>query len=325
MSASPRRRATQGLVTALALAACIAGAAFYLVPQAKEFLADRPRIEPSAFVLAAASYGLFGWASSRQMRACLMALGATTRRPYAVFALATLGKYLPTKAMVPVVRARLTAPEGVSTTVVVAALGLEFVIGAVVGIWFGLTLTAHSLLGLGRAVAVAIGASGPITLAFAGHPRVIQGLRKLVEMALARVPGAQRVLPAFEPRHAVRAAAWAALAWVAGCASLVLCFRALGGGHGAELAIAGSFALASMAGYAAFVMPAGIGVREAGLLGLLGPLLGAPIVSAAVLAHRVLGTATELVAGGIAAVWLAYRGSKRTVDASGPTSGPSSR
>lgn len=301
------RRAGKGWITALALGACIAGAALYLVPKVREFAAERPRIEPVAFALAIASYAAFAWASSRQMLACLEALGATTRRPYAVFTMATLGKYLPTKAMVPLLRARLAAPDGASATVVVAALGLEFVIGAVVGTWLGLALTAYPIFGLPRIAAVAIGVIGPLVLAFAQRPVVVQGVRRVVEVVLARLPGGTRVLPDFRPEHAVRAAAWAALSWLFGCASLVASFHALGGGHGFELPIAGAFALGSMIGYVAFVVPAGLGVREASLIGLLAPHLGAPLVAAAVLAQRVLSTATELAAGGLAAAWVARR------------------
>jgi hypothetical protein len=306
--ASHARRTSKRWLTALSLAACVAGAVLYLLPKVREFAAERPRIEPVAFALAIASYALFAWASSRQMRACLEALGATTRRPYAVFTMATLGKYLPTKAMVPLLRARLTAHEGATATVVVAALGLEFVIGAVVGTWLGLVLTAEPIFGLGRTTAVAIGALGPLVLAFAQRPMVIRGVRRAVELVLSRVPGATRVLPEFQPQHAIRAAAWAVVSWLAGCASLVESFHALGGGHGFELPIAGAFALGSMVGYVAFVVPAGLGVREASLIGLLAPHLGAPLVAAAVLAQRVLSTATELVAGGLAALWVARRG-----------------
>ncbi|MBK7973342.1 MAG: flippase-like domain-containing protein [Deltaproteobacteria bacterium] len=319
-SAAPKHRAAKGLITATALVACFAGAALYLVPKVREFAGQRPRIEPVAFVAAIASYAAFAWASSRQMRACLEALGASTRRPYAVFTMATLGKYLPTKAMVPLLRARLTAAEGASATVVVAALGLEFVIGAVVGTWLGLLLTAHPIFGLPRLAAVAIGVIGPLVLAFAQRPVVVRGVRRAVEVVLARVPGGRRVLPELRPEHAVRAAAWAALSWLFGCASLVLSFHALGGGHGFELPIAGAFALGSMIGYVAFVVPAGLGVREASLIGLLAPHLGAPLVAAAVLAQRVLSTATELIAGGLAALWLAHQ--QRTAGPSGPKSGP---
>ncbi len=304
------RRVSKGAVTAVALAACVAGAVVYLAPRISEFAAQKPRIEPLAFGAAVLAYVVFAWASARQMRACLEALGATTRRPYAVFALATLGKYLPTKAMVPVLRARLTSHEGATATTVVAALGLEFVIGAAVGTWLGLTVTAEPLLGLGHASAIAIGALGPLGFAFARRPFVLRAVRAAVEVVLARVPGVARVLPAFEPAHAVRAAAWAALAWIAGGASFVASFHALGGGHGFELPIAGAFALGSMIGYVAFVVPAGLGVREASLIGLLAPHLGAPIVASAVLAHRVLGTLTELATGGLAAAWLA-RGKRR--------------
>lgn len=304
-AAPAARRAGKGWLTALALAACVAGAALYLVPKVREFAGQRPRIEPVAFALAIASYAAFAWASSRQMLACLEALGATTRRPYAVFTMATLGKYLPTKAMVPLLRARLAARDGASATVVVAALGLEFVIGAVVGTWLGLVLTAHPIFGLPRIAAVAIGVVGPVVLAFAQRPVVVRAVRRGVELVLARLPGGTRVLPAFRPEHAVRAAAWAALSWMFGCGSLVASFHALGGGHGFELPIAGAFALGSMIGYVAFVVPAGLGVREASLIGLLAPHLGSPLVAAAVLAQRVLSTATELVAGGLAAAWVA--------------------
>lgn len=301
----PARRGGKGWITAVALAACFAGAALYLVPKVREFAGQRPRIAWGAFGLAIASYAAFAWASSRQMLACLEALGATTRRPYTVFTMATLGKYLPTKAMVPLLRARLTAPDGASTTVVIAALGLEFVIGAVVGTWLGLVLTAHPIFGLSRLVAVAIGVLGPLGLAFAQRPVAVRAVRRAVEVVLGRLPGGTRVLPEFRPEHAVRAAAWAALSWLFGCASLVASFHALGGGHGFELPIAGAFALGSMVGYVAFVVPAGLGVREASLIGLLAPHLGAPLVAAGVLAQRVLSTATELVAGGLAALWLA--------------------
>ncbi|MFN7956498.1 MAG: lysylphosphatidylglycerol synthase domain-containing protein [bacterium] len=307
-AARPARRRSKGIVTALALVACIAGAVVYLAPRITEFAAQKPRIEPLAIAFAVLGYGVFAWASARQMRACLEALGATTRHPYAVFTMATLGKYLPTKAMVPVLRARLTSHEGASATTVVTALGLEFVIGAAIGTWLGLTLSAEPIFGLGHGTAVAIGVMGPLLFAFARRPAVLRAVRAVVEVVLARVPGAARVMPAFEPAHAVRAAAWATLAWIAGGASFAASFHALGGGHGFELPIGGAFALASMIGYVAFVVPAGLGVREASLIGLLAPHLGAPIVASAVLAHRVLGTLTELAAGGLSALWLAHRG-----------------
>lgn len=64
--------------------------------------------------------------------------------------------------------------------------------------------------------------------------------------------------------------------------------------------------LSYVAGFAAFILPSGIGVRESLLFRLLLPKLGPQWATVAALAHRVLWTAMELLVGAII-VWIPGR------------------
>jgi uncharacterized membrane protein YbhN (UPF0104 family) len=99
------------------------------------------------------------------------------------------------------------------------------------------------------------------------------------------------------------------LSWLMFAAFQVLVVQALGLLLVSELiTLAGVFLLSWLLGYLSFVAPSGLGVREAFLVALLGPFMGAPQAVAVAAVSRVLMIAVEVLMLGLAQVTAARSG-----------------
>ncbi len=226
----------------------------------------------------------------------------------AMVVLANFGRYVPGKLLgivgVAALAGRARCPASVAAAASLASQALHLLGAVIVSGW-----TMLQLSGLSSGSAAAVGAALLIMVAalavLAGHARVHAALVG----ALARI-GRRR--PSDVPLDFRSISGLASLPWVAafvaqwfvyGLAFFLLA-RSLGA-DGSLLFYTTAFAGAYLTGYVAVLAPAGLGVREATLVALLAPTLGAgPSVVLAV-AQRAWITAFELAAapGCVAVFW----------------------
>ncbi|WP_254699077.1 lysylphosphatidylglycerol synthase transmembrane domain-containing protein [Rhodococcus sp. SGAir0479] len=208
-----------------------------------------------------------------------------------------LGKYLPGSVWAFVLQAELARRAGVSRAVafvaVLVTVGLSTAAALVVGL-AGLP----ALFRIGTTAAVAVLVLAPIALVCA-YPPV---LTRLVNVALGLLRRERLHRPL--TLHKIGLAfGWSAASWTAYGVHLWLLASSLGGfGTDRLVASVGAIALAMCAGVLVFVVPSGLGVREAVIVAALTPVTDAGTALALALTSRLLFTLCEVLAGGAAAL-----------------------
>jgi len=226
---------------------------------------------------------------------CLRAVGSEPPRGLtAAYYLGQLAKYLPGGGWQYLGRAALAARLGVPLRAAGASLAVET--AAIVA---GAALVAPLLLAgdaPGAAAAVIIVHTVAIGAVAAWRwPRAGRATRAL----LARLAGPGASVRAAE---AARAVGLFAIAWLVFGLAFWLTARALFDAPASELLpMTGAFAIAWIAGFVAVIAPGGIGVREAVLVGLLGPRIGEAEAILLAAASRIAFTLVDL-GGALAAV-----------------------
>lgn len=233
-----------------------------------------------------------------------------------------LGKYVPGKALVVVVRAGLVAPYGARPATAAFATLYETLLMMASG---GLLAAAvFGLSGGGPALELPIpmpgrdGAMVAVPLALLslalGAPLFVLALPRVFPRASAifraPFPGVgPESLPAFSGRLLAECLAWSAVGWSFWGLSQVAVVRGVGLagsapalGPAAWPVVVASVALATLAGFVVAVFPGGLVVREGVLMAALGPALGEREAVVAALALRLSWVAAELVASGVAAL-----------------------
>jgi uncharacterized membrane protein YbhN (UPF0104 family) len=238
---------------------------------------------------------------------------ATLRAYY----LGHLGKYVPGKALVVVLRTGLLPRQAGDTAVVAATVFYETLTMMAVGAAVGAALVAAAFrdrLWLAGLAALVVPLLGLPTL-----PPVFCRLAKLVGLRRWDPAAVERL---GRLRYRTLAAGWIALAggWVVAGIGLYACLRGLG--HDVELLArlplyTAAVALATVAGFASLV-PAGAVVREAVLLELLArPLALSPASAlAAAVMLRLVGLVAE-VAVSIILYWLPVASPRDTLSDTG--------
>lgn len=277
------------------LAVALGLAVVLLVDRWAEVSEALGKIGPARAAGALAAAGAAVLLTGEQQRALLSAWGhGQAPAPWArVFLTAQLGKYLPGTGWAYVAQMELAKERGVgrgmSLVVMATGAGLQVVTAA----------TAAGLVG--RAVggpvpqrllwaATAVGVAACLVVAV--RPAVLGLVTRLARRLprLGSLPGA----PAAGPVR--RALACSLGAWVAFGLHLWLVAAPLGmaGGRGLVTAT-GAFALAWVVGFLIVLAPAGVGVREAELMVVLGPAVGTGGALAVSLASRFLVVLAEVV------------------------------
>ncbi|QWP77064.1 flippase-like domain-containing protein [Lysobacter sp. K5869] len=211
-------------------------------------------------------------------------------------------KYLPGKIWQGVARSALYADERRPT--------LTFVL-----------FVREQLLSLGISAAIAAAAAPAALsprlglpfqaglLAFAVAVSVAAVWRRLPAALAARLPAALAGWNQGLPTRAVLARVWL-LQWLA-YAAMVGAFAVLVAGFGLRIGLAqaaSALCLAGLAGVLAVLVPAGLGVREAGLFWCLAPLVGAGNAAMLALAWRLAITAGEALFAALSFALGALRG-----------------
>lgn len=207
-----------------------------------------------------------------------------------VFYVTQAGKYLPGSLWPLLTQAALAHRYGVGRATILTAttvfLLLHTVTGVLVGV-LGVGVLASSAWGW---LLYPVAAAGLVLL----FPPV---LSRLLAGIAARRPGTVMTAPGW--RATGRATAVMLLAWACYGTATWSMLRALDGGPDALPLAVGSYALAWVVGFLAFVAPAGVGAREAVMIALLGPVVGVGGALSVALVSRIALTVADL---GLAAV-----------------------
>jgi hypothetical protein len=228
-----------------------------------------------------------------------------------------LGKYVPGKAMVVVMRAGMSVPYGARAATAAIATFYETLVMMVAGsviAALGFAAAGDSppleidLPGLGTVGIPLYHLAGLVGLGLAMGfmlvvmPPVFRKLALLVSLPFPKIgPGA---LPRFTPGLLARGLLWTAAGWVFMGASQLEVAQALmplDRGQYVSLApvVVASVALATVAGFVVAVLPGGLGVREGVLMYALSPALGRDLAVVAALALRLVWVAAELLAAAV--------------------------
>ncbi|MGX2993057.1 lysylphosphatidylglycerol synthase domain-containing protein [Streptomyces sp. JNUCC 64] len=212
-----------------------------------------------------------------------------------IFFIGVISKFIPGRIWGVLAHLQLGRDAGVAPERMLSGFGLGLVIGIATGAGAGL-LVAPVVLG-----AYAWAFAPLVVLAVAAYVRP-GWVNRLVAFALrlARRPAVEPGSP-----RAVRRSILLALAsWGVSGLHLWALVVLFGAPAGPSLAVSvGGFALATVAGSLAFVLPDGIGARELVLLAPLAAVMPLSAATAAVIASRLVCVLSEVAATGAALLW----------------------
>jgi uncharacterized membrane protein YbhN (UPF0104 family) len=253
-------------------------------------------VAPAWIALAALLYlnglGACGVFFGRVMRSSATPVGyVPAMRAYVI---SHLGKYVPGKAMVVVMRAGLVAPYGARTATAAFATLYETLTmmaagGLIAAVGFAVPPPQRGALVLGALLGVA----------FLGivDPLVFPRLSRLISLPFPGV--GPEALPRMTRGLLAEGLLWSSAGWILLGLSQVAVVRAVDpAGVPAALwpAVTAGVALATVAGFAVAVLPGGLGVREGVLMTVLSPALGADTAVIAALGLRLTWVIGELLA-----------------------------
>jgi uncharacterized membrane protein YbhN (UPF0104 family) len=267
------------------------------------------RFRPWALILSVLGLGLFLVAAPEIWRRLLRALGPELRpaRAQAIWFASVLGRYVPTAALLPVLRVAMSEREGSPMRITLASVVYEQVLfltaNLIVAAYFVVTLP--DLSGDWERFAVLV---LPLLALVALQPRIFHPLADSLLVRFGREP-----LPLSLPGRRVFefVGLYALTLAPAGLAIYCLAQSVYPVGADDLPVVIGSFAVANTLSVLAFILPGGLGAREAGMTLALAPVMpAAPALAVAVLS-RILQLALE-VAGALITPLLARRGSDQT-------------
>jgi glycosyltransferase 2 family protein len=234
-----------------------------------------------------------------------------------------LGKYVPGKAMVVVIRTGMVVPFGARASTAAIATFYETLMmmaagGLIAAVGFAPAVGSHpleitlpvwgrvefpvyrlaALSGLGSGLAFLVLVLPPV-------------FARLVGLASLPIPGVgPEAMPRLNGRLLVQGLFWSSAGWVLLGLSQLAVVRAFDP-EGAQTLIAlglapvviASVALATVAGFLVAVLPGGLGVREGVLMSALAPALGSNQSVAAALTLRLVWVVAELAAAAVLVPW----------------------
>ena len=227
-----------------------------------------------------------------------------------------LGKYVPGKAMVVIVRAGMVVPFGARTATAAIATFYETLVMMAAG---GLIAAAGFATAAGSdRVNLVLPILGPVALPMYGLA-ALSGLGlgllllgvvlphvfgRLALVVSSPIPGVgPEALPLLTGRLLTEGLLWSAAGWVLLGLSQVAVVRAFDPDGAKALIVQGlvpvviaSVALATVAGFVVAVLPGGLGVREGVLMSALAPALGSDRAIVAALMLRLVWVVAELAA-----------------------------
>jgi hypothetical protein len=294
------------IVTVLVLVAVVYTAAKQW-RDVKGYLLDLPwqsAVLSLVMVLIGLAAGVMGW------RAAAKDLGHEVSVPDAgqIYLIGLLGKYLPGSVWAYFLQMELGRRAGVPRSRAFLASIVLTGIGTTVALVFGI-FGLPALLHVGGPAVVAVAVLVPISLVCA-YPRVLTWLVQKF-MRIVRRPALEEPIT-WKGVGAV--AGWCSITWIAyGIHLWLLANSSSAPGFSGVLRSTGAFALGMTAGLFAFLVPSGLGVREAILVAALLPYVPAGVALGMALASRLIFVVGDLLAAGIAAI-VGVRTTRRRVD-----------
>jgi len=215
-----------------------------------------------------------------------------------LYMVANLGRYVPGKVWQIAALATMARQRGVpAATATAAAVLLQ-----------GIAIASALVVGVGSLWSLADGAAWRWAVPVGVVLALVLGLTPTVFhfitenwFRVTRTPAP----PALEPSDALGWLALGLLNWIVYASAFWVMVEGLGMDV-AFFATSSAFAAAYVVGYLAIFAPAGVGVREASLLALLSPQLGAASAGAVAVIARLWTTAVEVVPA--AAFWARHLG-----------------
>lgn len=220
------------------------------------------------------------------------------------------GKYLPGNVGQHLGRVALSLFFGLPTALVIASMAYEFVLLLIADVLTAVAASALSAPGLklipGESGLAMAGVVAAAVAALVAMPWLSKGLGRLIRRWVPEARLADAALPTPRAGAIARVIAIYVAAMLCVGASISVLALGLPGGHRVDFALlTAAFTIAWAVGFVTPGAPAGIGVREALLLLILGPTLGAATASVLILALRVATTLGDLLCFGIGAALLA--------------------
>jgi hypothetical protein len=294
------RRAVRPLATALVVGAAVAFIGLRLREQWAELAAHHWRVQPGWLVVSLAVVSSWFVLRARLWQQLVKHFGGALpyREAFRVWAVSELGRYVPGKVLYVVARPALAARAGVRASVALASMATELALVMMSSaFFFVLPLWTNAALRARYGLLAGVVLLG---LAVLIHPRV---LGPLLNWGLRRL-GRDEMHVRLRGGEFLRLLGLCLALWAGMGLAFFLFARSLWPGLSWQALplVAGAYALAWTLGLATLVSPGGLGVREAILLALLGPVLppsGAVVVA---LASRVWITIAELACAGVAAL-----------------------
>jgi hypothetical protein len=251
------------------------------------------RLHPIALLLAVLAIGIYLVFSAEIWRRLLHVLGPELEplRAYAIWFPSGLGRYVPTALLLPMLRVAMCERAGAAKRISLASIAYEgalfFTASLMVGAYFVITLP--DLEGIWQRYLVLV---LPAIALLALHPRVFHTLADGALQRLGRAP-----LPLSLPaRRVVEFVGLYALAnLVAGLGIYCLAQSVHPVGTDELPTVVSSYAVANTLSILAFMIPGGLGAREAAMAAALSPVIPTgPALAIAVLA-RILQVGLEVL------------------------------
>lgn len=282
----------------------VLGVALAVVAGVGDFPNVNWRFKPIALVLAVLAFSLYLLMSAELWRRLLRAIGPELPpiRAYSIWFASGLGRYVPTSLLLPMVRMAMAEREGVRKRITAASVAYELalLITGSVAISAYFVITLPDLEGIWQRYLVLV---LPAVALIAVHPKVFH---PLADWALTRA--GRGTLPLSLPalRTLEFVVLYAAACVIAGLGIYCLAQAIIPVGADSIPTVVSSYAVANTVSILAFVIPGGLGAREASMAAALAPAMPtAPAVAVAVLS-RILQVALE-VAFASGTVFLARR------------------
>jgi hypothetical protein len=251
------------------------------------------RFRPVALLLSLLAFSVYLFVSAAIWRRLLRALGPKlpVLQADSIWFASGLGRYVPTALLLPVIRMAMAEREGVPKRITLASVAYEIALfftgSVVVGAYFVITLP--DLEGVWERWLVLV---LPAIALIAIHPRVFH---PLADWALART--GRSPLPASLPgwRSLEFVGLYAIVCLIAGVAVYCLAQAIFPVGTDNLPTVVSSYAVANTVSILAFVLPGGLGAREASMAAALAPVMPtAPAIAVAVLS-RIVQVALEVL------------------------------
>jgi glycosyltransferase 2 family protein len=224
------------------------------------------------------------------------------RRSLAIWCLSMLARYVPTSMLMPVVRIGMSRTQEVPGGVCAASMVYEAVLATCGGVWvasyFVIALPAlhHATWRWGVLLL-------PLVFMLTLHP---DGMRFVSHRLLRRL--GQEPLPVHLSlkRLSAFAAGYTACTLIAGASLFALVLAC----HPLALAdapvVVGAMGIGALASVVGFILPGGLGAREAALVGALSLVMPVFVATTVAVASRLIQIAVELLLG-VVTPWLAFQ------------------